>query len=264
MVNDCVAMKVLFMGRKVAGREALKWTIEQGHDVVGVLTDNHLPGSPTTRLANEYNLPMYNYEEAQSAIECGDLTFDLGVSFVYWRILKGPILKAATRGVINFHPAPLPKYKGTGGYNAAIMDNLDCWAVTAHYVDNGIDTGPIIDMFEFSIDSQSETACSLENKSMTFMLSLYKKTLRRAAITQRLPTRENEGGRYISRREMEAMKRIEPGDDVDRKVRAFWFPPYKGAYVEIDGREYTLVNDEILKSLAPEGTTNLRIRPRTK
>ena len=57
------------------------------------------------------------------------------------------------------------------------------------------------------------------------------------------------GGRYLSRKEMEEMKRINPGDDVDTKIRAFWFPPYDGAYVELDGKRYTLVNRKILEEL---------------
>lgn len=34
------------------------------------------------------------------------------------------------------------------------------------------------------------------------------------------------------------------------KIRAFWFPPYTGAYMEINGEKYTLINDYILKTLA--------------
>lgn len=256
-------MNVLFMGRKAAGAEALAWTLASGYNVVGVLTDSHLPGSPTTALAESHRLPLYTYEEAVAEVEAGRLSFDLGVSFVYWRILKEPLLSAASKGIINFHPAPLPEYKGTAGYNLAILDGLDEWGVTAHYVDAGIDTGEIIDVFRFAIDPEEETARSLERTSMEFLLKLYKKTVRRSADPERLPTTPNEGGRYITRKEMEAMKRIEPGDDVDRKIRAFWFPPYRGAYVEIDGKPYTLVNDQVLASLSEPGTTSLHVTPRS-
>ena len=36
------------------------------------------------------------------------------------------------------------------------------------------------------------------------------------------------------------MKRINPGDDIDAKIRAFWFPPYDGAFIEIDGQRLHL------------------------
>jgi methionyl-tRNA formyltransferase len=256
-------MRILFMGRKATGRDALAWTLAEGHDIVGVLTDSHLSGSPTTALAEEHGLPLFTYEEASEEVAAGGLAFDLAVSFVYWRILKDPLLSAPRQGIINFHPAPLPDFKGTAGYNMAILEALDSWAVTAHYVNEGIDTGAIIDRFEFSIDPETETAQSLEKMSMEFMLRLYKKTLRRATRDSGvLSTSSNEGGRYITRGEMEELKWVRPGDDVDRKIRAFWFPPYRGAQVEIDGTPYTLVNDEILATLAPEGVTSLHARPR--
>ncbi len=40
------------------------------------------------------------------------------------------------------------------------------------------------------------------------------------------------------------------GDDVERKVRAFWYPPWPGAVVEVGGRDLTLVGDALLSELA--------------
>ena len=48
----------------------------------------------------------------------------------------------------------------------------------------------------------------------------------------KLPTTPNIGGRYVSRDEMEATKQIHDGDNIEKKIRAFWFPPYDGAYVK--------------------------------
>jgi methionyl-tRNA formyltransferase len=254
-------MKVLFMGRKPAAADALEWTACQGIDVVGVVTDSHLAGSPTAARARELGLPLLSLEEVVHRVESGSIEIDCTVSFLFWRIIKPPLLGLARLGSVNFHPAPLPAYRGTAGYNAAILDHLEEWAVTAHYMDAGIDTGGIIDAFRFSIDHEEETAQSLERKSQEFMLGLYKKTLRRIRADGILPSTPNEGGRYISRSEMEDMKRIQPGDDVDRKIRAFWFPPYRGAWVQIGDQRYTLINDRILKDLAPPGTTTLHTLP---
>ena len=55
------------------------------------------------------------------------------------------------------------------------------------------------------------------------------------------------------------MMKIDPSklaeEDLDLKIRAFWFPPYDGAGFEVDGKFYTLVNREILKTLQPVETT---------
>jgi methionyl-tRNA formyltransferase len=254
-------MKILFLGRKPAAAEALRWTVAQGHEVVGVVTDSHLPGSPTTAAALALNLPVMSLQDVYGAIGRGDMQPDLAVSFVFWQKIREPLLGAPAQGIINFHPAPLPDYKGTAGYNLAILDGLSEWSVTAHYVDAGIDTGPIIDSFHFSIDPEEETLVRLEARSQEFLLDLYCKTVRRVSQGESLSTRPNIGGRYVTRKEMEELKRVLPDDDVDRKIRAFWFPPYTGAFVEIAGTRYTLVNQRILSSLAPANTTNLHQTP---
>ncbi len=60
---------------------------------------------------------------------------------------------------------------------------------------------------------------------------------------------------------MNEMKKITEEDleseDLDIKVRAFWFPPYDGAYIERNGKKYTLVDKEILNSLVDKDTTAL-------
>lgn len=257
-------MKMLFMGRKQAAAQALEWSVAHGFEVIGVVTDAHIPNSPTAAVARTLGLPLLSLEDVYERIEDGRLKVDVAVSFVFWRKIKAPLLGHPGCGILNFHPAPLPEYKGTAGYNLAILHGLDQWSVTAHYIDHGIDTGNIIDRFSFSIDSDEETALTLERKSQSFMLSLYKKVMRRVLSFGILPSEKNEGGRYVSRAEMEAMKKIVDGDDVDRKIRAFWFPPYTGAYIELGGVKYTLVNDAILRSLVEDGRTFQIPSPSTK
>jgi len=250
-------MKLLFLGRKKSGAEVLEWSINHGFDVIGVLTDNHILGSETTKIANKYSIPILSLEEVYSKILNNEIHFDLAVSFVYWRILKEPLISYPQNGIINFHPAPLPEFKGTGGYNLAILKSLKKWSVTAHYIDKGIDTGGIIDSIEFNIDEKVETAKSLEQKSQKFMKALYKRTLNAVKKSGLLNTTENVGGRYISRKEMEEMKKILPNDDIEKKIRAFWFPPYTGAYIEINGAKYTLINQSILNSLTEKYKSNI-------
>ena len=88
------------------------------------LTDNHLDISPTAEIAERSGLRLFDFLEALNAIKNGSLEFDLGVSILYWRKLESTFLDAPRLGIINFHPAPLPDYKGTAGYNMAILDEL--------------------------------------------------------------------------------------------------------------------------------------------
>jgi methionyl-tRNA formyltransferase len=221
------------------------------------MTDNHLSTSPTSLVANELGYPIFSYEEALTALKDGQLTFDLGISMLYWRKLRDEFISVPNQGVINFHPAPLPEYKGTGGYNLAILEGLDHWAVSAHYIDSNIDTGDIIEVREFSIDPENETVVSLENRCRDELFFLFKGTIDSICAGQKLNRYPNIGGRYISRKDMEAMKEIRQDDDIDRKIRAFWFPPYDGAYIMIDGHKYTLTNRLILNQLADPTASSL-------
>lgn len=259
-------IKVLFMGRKQIAASTLEWLSGLNDvEIVGVLTDSHLQGSPTENVARRLGYKLYDFDSALAELKSGELTFDLGVSILYWRKLRDEFLSIPSAGVINFHPAPLPEYKGTGGYNFAIMDDCDSWGVTAHYVDENIDTGEIIEVYHVNIDKENETCASLEKKSMLKLEVLIRNILYRKIVKkEQFKTTPNTAGRYICREQMEEAKKIRPGDDVARKVRAFWFPPYDGAYIEIDGKRFTLISEEILMTLAPAGTTSLFANPSTK
>jgi methionyl-tRNA formyltransferase len=54
----------------------------------------------------------------------------------------------------------------------------------------------------------------------------------------------------VTRDEFESLRRIRPGDDVERKLRAFWYPPHPGALIEVDGRELTVVDERLLAEVA--------------
>lgn len=251
---------VLFLGRKKVSAACLDWLLAQpGVSVTGVLTDSHLERSVTRDIAEKHGIPLHTFETALTAIQNGELRFELGVSMLYWRKLNEIFLDQPARGIINFHPAPLPQYKGVGGYNLAILDTLDVWSATAHYVDGEIDTGDIVGQTEFGIDPQKETAYSLERTTQDHLEQLFRTTVAAALATPGLlPTTPNGPGRYLSRPELESMKRIDPEcDDIERKVRAFWFPPYDGAYLELNGQRFTLATRDILATLADPDASSL-------
>ena len=56
------------------------------------------------------------------------------------------------------------------------------------------------------------------------MVELFKKTLTRVKKEKILESKSLDGGRYVTRQEMEEMKKINQNDDIDTKIRAFWFP----------------------------------------
>ncbi len=60
-------------------------------------------------------------------------------------ILKGKLLEAYRNRIINFHPSLLPLFPGRNAIDQAMKDNRTILlGNTAHFIDAGIDTGPVI------------------------------------------------------------------------------------------------------------------------
>jgi phosphoribosylglycinamide formyltransferase-1 len=85
-------------------------------------------------------------EEAERAYIAAlqEARVDLVVLAGFMRILKGDFLKAFAQRVINIHPALLPSFPGLEAWKQALDYGVKFTGVTVHFVDQGIDTGPIL------------------------------------------------------------------------------------------------------------------------
>jgi len=62
----------------------------------------------------------------------------------YMHLLGAPFLDRFPGAVINVHPALLPAFPGLGAIQQALDHGAKVFGVTVHFVDGGVDTGPII------------------------------------------------------------------------------------------------------------------------
>ena len=69
---------------------------------------------------------------------------DLVVLAGFMRILKGDLLRSFENRVVNIHPALLPSFPGLEAWKQALDHGVKFTGCTVHFVDQGIDTGPII------------------------------------------------------------------------------------------------------------------------
>jgi methionyl-tRNA formyltransferase len=175
---------------------------------------------------------------------------DLVISFLFWELIREPLLSLGGIGCLNFHPAPLPDLRGVGGYNVAILEGMREWGVSCHFVDAGLDTGDLVEVDRFEIDTDRETAFSLDLISQQRLAALFKRVIGTVLAGDHLPRTPQGAGRYVSHEEFAQLRRVRPGDDLDRKLRAFWYPPYPGAVIEVEGRELTLVDENLLEEVA--------------
>ena len=85
-------------------------------------------------------------EEAERAYIAAlrEAEVDLVVLAGFMRILKGEFLRAFQGRVVNVHPSLLPAFPGLEAWKQALDAGVKWTGVTVHYVDQGIDSGPII------------------------------------------------------------------------------------------------------------------------
>lgn len=255
--------RAIFMGKdKPSAVAALRHLVESGVDVVCVVAPG-LPDTPSLAdAARDLGLPLATdtslYDrlagDDQAAPGVGPLDdIDLVLSFLFWKRIRAPLITLPTIGCINFHPAPLPDFRGLGGYNVAILEQLPEWGVSAHFVDEAFDTGDLIRVNRFPIDPSAETAWSLEKRTRQHLIELFGAVVAMARDDDPLPRIPQGEGRYIDRDEFERMRHVEPDDPpelIERKIRAFWYPPYPGATIEVRGRRYTLVSEPLMEEIA--------------
>ena len=62
----------------------------------------------------------------------------------YMHLLTTPFLDRFRGRIVNVHPSLLPAFPGTKAIKDALAAGVETTGVTVHYVDEGIDTGPVI------------------------------------------------------------------------------------------------------------------------
>ena len=236
---------------KRSAARALDWLVGEGADVAAVVAsepDEFTRDEQRVDLvAERHGLPLVSDEELYRSPPSD---VDLVVSFLFWKRIREPLLSLGTIGCLNFHPAPLPDMRGLAGYNIAVLEAMSEWGVSCHFVDPEFDTGDLVEVERFPIDPATATAFSVDLESQERLFELFQRVMLRALAGEELPRTPQGPGRYVTREEFESLRRVRRGDDVERKLRAFWYPPYPGALIDVDGRELTIVDERLLSEVA--------------
>jgi methionyl-tRNA formyltransferase len=251
--------RVILMGRKSGAAKALLWLVKN-RAVIPFVVASATENGPRTLayVARRHKIPVitdpsrvYVYIKKKDA-RVRDV--DLVISYLFTERIKQALIDLPKYGCVNYHPAPLPEYKSRAGYNTAILDQKASYGVSVHFIDSEqFDVGPIIRVVRFPIDPENELAYTLERRAQEHLYRLFERTMPSLLSGFKIRTTPNVGGLYLTAKQLETMKIVDMQNDstqiIDRKIRAFFFPPYSGATVHIKGKPYTLINDDILEFL---------------
>ncbi len=158
------------------------------------------------------------------------------------QIASAELIQVPRKGIIGAHPTLLPMGRGRAALPWAIIKGLDKTGVTFFKMDEGIDTGPILDQFEILL-SPSETATELYAKVNEAHVQLIKQIwpkLQSNSIVGQLQDESRASyweGRTAADGELDYSMSLK---EVDRLVRATT-RPYPGAYIMYNERTKIII-----------------------
>lgn len=108
---------------------------------------------------------------------------DLVVLAGFMKILPESFVKALEGKLINTHPSLLPEFKGAHAVRDALQAGAKKTGVTIHYVDAGVDTGPIIVQQELSIN-EGESESELHERIKVIERALLVETIEKLSLAK--------------------------------------------------------------------------------
>jgi hypothetical protein len=98
--------------------------------------------SDIKKQTNFVNFDNINSKEFKTYIK--EKEIDLGIQGGIGEIISGDVINLFQKGILNFHPGDLPKYRGCSAPEWQLYENNNI-VCTCHYVDRGLDSGNIIE-----------------------------------------------------------------------------------------------------------------------
>ena len=194
-------MRVVFMGTPDFAVPTLAALLESRHEVVGVVTQPDRPKgrsgklqpSPVKEKALEADVPVLQPEKVKDPAflpELEKLVPDVIVVVAFGQILPESVLNLPKYGCMNVHASLLPKLRGAAPIQWAIINGESVTGVTTMQMDEGLDTGDMIQKTEVEI-TPDETGESLHDKLAAAGAALCVETLK--AVETHTATFEKQG-----------------------------------------------------------------------
>ena len=164
-------MNIVFMGTPDFAVPCLQKLLDAGYPVTGVFTQPDKPKGrgyklvppPVKELAMAHDIPVFqpaslrNDEAYELLKSCAP---DLIVVVAYGKILPKRVLELPQYGCINVHASLLPRYRGAGPIQWAILNGESETGITTMYMGEGLDTGDMLEQVKTPI-GENETADEL-------------------------------------------------------------------------------------------------------
>jgi len=180
-------LRIIFMGTPDFAIPSLRTLIDNGYQIVAVITAQDKPRGrgrkltppPIKSFAQKYNLPVLqpsNLKDPSFVEELKSFKANLQV-VVAFRMLPEVVWSMPEYGTFNLHASLLPNYRGAAPINWVLINGESKTGLTTFFIKQEIDTGNIIFLEEVDI-SYDDNAGSLHDKLMFRGADLVLKTVK--------------------------------------------------------------------------------------
>lgn len=234
-------LRIVFMGTPDFAVHCLQEIVENGYNVVGVITAPDRPAgrgrklqqSAVKKFAIEKSLPVLqpvNLKAEDFQKELQELKPDVGV-VVAFRMLPKVIWSLPKLGTFNLHASLLPQYRGAAPINWALINGEKITGVSTFFLDEKIDTGAMILQKKVAI-KDDETAGELHDALMKTGARLIVDTLEllEKGKTETTPQQESDTLKEAPKlnRDNTQIDWHKPVDDIYNHIRGL--NPYPAAW----------------------------------
>lgn len=248
MDKSCV-----FIGGKQIGVDCLNILLKAGIKpklVVGNFDDNgkDIWHQSLIKLAKEKHLPIIKNRKVRDPYIVSrirkinpEVIFCIGGT----QIIPKEVLDVPVLGCLNIHPAMLPKYRGRFSTVHALFDGEKYTGVSAHWMDEGMDSGPLIFQTKLKIE-ESDTAKSLYDKFTKIGAVLFNKVLTLWIENKKIKsTPQDESQATYCLKKLPNNGEIDwswDGDKILRFIRAMTFEPFPPATFKLGDKEMVIID----------------------
>ena len=231
-------MRIVFMGTPDYAAVTLQKLIDERYEIAAVFAQPDKPVGrkqvltpPETKvLAEKYNIPVYQpktLRDGEAYKILSKLNPDVIVVVAYGKILPKEILDLPKYGCINGHASLLPHLRGSAPIQWAIVNGDKQTGVTTQMMDEGIDTGDILETAVVDIGDE-ETAEELFDRLSVISADLMVSTLKKAKAGLLNPAKQDDSeATYapIIKKEMAHLDFTKTADEICNLVRGFYSWP---------------------------------------
>jgi len=240
-------VRLAFLGTPAFAVPTLERIVEAGHQVLAVVTQPDRPrgrgqnpaAPPVKETALRLGLPVFQPERIRrpEGIEyLRPLPLDAMVVVGYGQIIPQSIIDIPPLGIINVHGSLLPKYRGAGPVQWAILNGETRTGVTTMRIDAGLDTGDMLLKAETEVGPE-ENAVELARRLAVMGADLLVETLAGLAAGTITPEKQDSSQATYApllKKEDGRIDWSQPAVAIHNRVRGL--QPWPGAYTSFRGQ----------------------------